>query len=395
MRNLPDWIDGYQEYNKENEAPDKFLQWVAVGTIAAALQRKVKLHWGQLLFYPNFYIILVSEPGQARKGEALKPSKRMLRDINITMSADSVTREQLIRSMEDCTDTVTDIKKATTEAHCSLTVFSPEFTVFLGYNNLALMADLTDWFDCADEWAYETKNMGKNRLHGIFMNILGATTPGLLQTTLPIDAVGGGLTSRMIFVYERGRRFKHPFPFFPMEPEGMKLYEELVQDLEDIRLMQGKFKVTRNFKQNYMDWYMSMPEEPAFDPQRFAGYWSRRATHLFKLCMIMNVSRGNSMQINTADLNRALTLLEETETKMPLAFSGVGKHKQADMIEPVIREIMKRKETSVNELLGIFIRDLDSMELDRLLTAMEKVGWIKKKHTSSAVMIQYIGRKNG
>jgi len=85
------------------------------------------------------------------------------------MAAEATTREALIRALKEAGGTsvgdmvVGDGAISQLYLHCSLTVYSQELTVFLGYNNMQLMSDLCDWYDCRESWTYRTKNMGLMR----------------------------------------------------------------------------------------------------------------------------------------------------------------------------------------------------------------------------------------
>jgi hypothetical protein len=157
------------------------------------------------------YIVLVAPSGKARKGTAMSPGLEILEDLNIHLAAESITREALIRELRTATTTVTN-DDGTIEFHSSLTIYSPELVVFLGHNNPQLLSDLTDWYDCRRKWTYRTKTQGTDEIHGVWVNLIGATTPELLQSALPLDAIGGGLTSRMVFVFEETKGKIVPAP---------------------------------------------------------------------------------------------------------------------------------------------------------------------------------------
>ena len=201
-RLIPDWIDGFLEYTSNSEPPASYKLWTAISILSAVMQRKVFLEWGPLTFYPNMYVVLVGPSGKCRKGTAMSFAEDFLLDMDqVHLAAESITREALIRTLSETTDNV-EIAPGNLQFHSSLTIFAPELTVFLGYNNFQLMSDITDWYDCRRKWTYRTKNMGTDVIDGVYVSLFGATTPELIRTTLPLDAIGGGLTSRMIFVYE-------------------------------------------------------------------------------------------------------------------------------------------------------------------------------------------------
>lgn len=340
-RNTPDWITGYLTYTEDSEPPVLFKEWCAVSVIAAALQRKCRLEWGTTVFYPNLYVVLTAPAGKARKGTAMAPARRFIDRIGIPLAAEAVTREALIRTLKE-SEAVTNTEDGII-MHSSLTVFSPELTVFLGYNNIQLMSDLTDWFDCAEKWVYRTKTAGTDDIIGVFINLLGATTPDLIRSTLPLDAIGGGLTSRMIFVYEEKKGKIVPFPF--MSEEARQLETKLYYDIECINMLQGQFKFTKGFLNMWGDWYTAQEGRNPFGKnynKAFDGYIERRPTQILKLSMIMNASRTDEMVLEEQDLSRAVNLLERTEVKMPNVFGGIGLGQSSGLVYTIVEQVAAR-----------------------------------------------------
>jgi hypothetical protein len=370
-RELTDWISGFMKYMEEMESPTLFNLWTGVSCVAAALQRKCYLEMGMLTFYPNLYILLVG-PSGARKGTAMEPGRDLLDDIGIRMSSQAVTLQQLVRAIKQSSSTEVDQPSGEVHFHCSLTVYSKEFTVFLGYQNKELMAHLCDWYDCDKRWTYETVSRGKEEIIGVWLNIIGATTPKLIQSSLPMDAIGGGLTSRMIIVFEEGKE-----RFAPYVQRDEKLRTLLRNDLEKIYLLRGKFKITKQFLEKWIEWYSKQEvNPPTFYDDRFEGYLGRRPAHILKLCMVMSASARGDMVINSDDLQRATAALETAEIKMPRAFSGVGQSKFASLIEPILGFIAEKKSTDMTELMRVFYHDADVWAMERVLEVLSTQKYI-------------------
>lgn len=377
MREIPDWIDGFVEYTSESEPPESFRRWVAISCVAAALQRKCCIRWGSLTFYPNMYIVLVAPSGKARKGTAMSPGLEMLEDLNIHLAAESITREALIRELRTATTTVTGTD-GTIEFHSSLTIYSPELVVFLGHNNPQLLSDLTDWYDCRRKWTYRTKTQGTDEIHGVWVNLIGATTPELLQSALPLDAIGGGLTSRMIFVYEENKGKIVPAPF--MTEVQLAMRDKLLRDLDRISLIQGEFFVSEDFVEMWTDWYLRQEANPPFRDNRLSGYIERRPNHLMKLAMIMRASRGSGerqLLLERRDLDKALCVLTATEMKMPQVFAGIGKSSNADTLTKIMMFVAEKKSCSVNELQAAFYRDADARMLSLMIETLAQMKFLK------------------
>lgn len=360
---LHDWITSYIEYVKDTEPPKSFHTWIAVSAIAGAMQRRLWTQYGHSSVYANMYIVLVGKSGGARKGTAMDIAKDIINDVQgINLCADSITREKLIRKLADisqptmCADSVVRTQAA-------LTCFSGELSVFIGQRDIAFLSNLTDFFDSHNEWKYETKNKGEDHIRGICLNLLGATAPDWMQSMLPVEAVGGGFTSRVIFVYEerKGKSVSEE----PYNEWHVKRREELVNDLNMIATLTGEFQRTDAARLAYNAWYTKQDKEMqggkyVIDDPRFVGYCERRATHIRKLMMIMCVSRKNKLVIDKVDFDRALELLETVEKKMVKSFGGLGKSAYSEAVELVLDYLIVHKKATRSELMRQFYRDIDS-----------------------------------
>lgn len=384
-RQLPDWIEAYLSYVENTEPAEQFKLWTAISCIAACLQRKVVLEYGALTLYPNMYVVLVA-PSGGRKGTAMGPGYKMLRELNVRMSAEATTREALIRALNTSSDT--DIQEETGDMylHSSLTIYSQELTVFLGYDNKQLMSDLTDWYDCRERWTYDTKHQGTDAIINIWVNLFGATTPSLLQTTLPQDAIGGGLTSRMIFVFAPKKGKIIPRPTYKED-----LYVKLIHDLEQIKMMTGTFKLSDDFIQAYERWYLASESKPPFDDDRLAGYLERRPNHVLKLSMIVGASEGSTFNLKEKHFNRALTILDTAEKQMLQVFKGIGKSNLAALIARMQAILATKQRMLFSELTQRFLHDADEFSINRAIQQMTSAGMVKTIIRGNVSTIEWCG----
>lgn len=387
-RKTKDWIESYLEYTANTEPPQLYHEWVAVSTLAAVLKRKCYLPWGpHLTFYPNLYIVLVGRSGKCKKGTAMGVGAAFLKHAGVKLAAEAITREALIRELNEASDTQIDVETGKMDFHASLTVYSQELTVFLGYNNLQLMSDLTDWYDCRDRWTYRTKNVGTDEIVGVWVNLIGATTPDLIQTALPRDAIGGGLASRIIFVYEENKQKPVPFPFG--DERTVALGENLQTDLADIAMLRGEFRVTRDFLSAWGKWYMAQEYDPPFKHNpNFEGYVNRRPNHILKLCVILSASSRDDKVIDSDTLARAIDLLERTEKKMGRTFSGYGSGARAEVTSRVMDFVAKERETTASALLRVFYSDVTNMEeLNEIVSTLARIGFLKQTQKGDGSVI--------
>lgn len=380
-REVSDWLSGYLKYTENSEPPISYHTWCGLAMLAGALQRKVHLRWGFEKIHPNLFVVLVGPSGKARKGIALGIAKEMLANVpGLSIAPEASTREAVISAMKRAITNYQDPSDGTIKFHCSLTAFSEELSVFLGQNDIKFLANLTDWYDSKDNWAYETVGRGRDSLQGLCFNLLGATAPDWLQSMLPQEAVGGGFTSRIIFVVEdkKGKTVaKHNLT------DGEKqLGAALTRDLERISQLGGSFQFDAGGESAYIEWYEAQDEllkkgdSPIEDP-RFAGYCERRATHLRKVMMLMSVSRDDSLILNLSDFDRAIKMMRSTELKMHRTFGGLGQAKYSDSTEKVMTYIRTLGITTRSTLLAKFYRDVDANTLKIIEEVMHQMKVVK------------------
>ena len=243
------------------------------------------------------------------------------------------------------------------------------------------MAALCDWYDCDDVWKYDTIARDVEVIQGVWVNMIGATTPDLIQSSLPIESIGGGLTSRIIFVFEEKRGKIVPQPV-KTEREAI-LYQNLVFDLEKIALMSGSFRWTEGFASAWTDFCYYAAKNPPFYDSKFDGYLGRRRTHLMKLSMIMSASKPDHPMILTRDdFDEAMELLIEAEEKMPLVFRGVGKSDISSLLHRSIVYLknVPYKEVPIFRFVRHFQDDMDDFSVTRVLGTLEAMKMIKRVH---------------
>ena len=378
-RNLTDWVNGFMALTENSEPPDLFRKWTAIATVAAALQRKCKLQLGiSITIFPNLYIVLVGPPSTG-KGTVMGYANDIIKNIPaIKLSSQATSLQALIRRLK--TNNLADIDIETNKQlyHSSLTIFSEEFTVFLGYHNRELIAALCDWYDCKERWSYDTIKRDREEITGVWVNLLAGTTPDNIQSSFPPEAIGGGLSSRIIFINEEKTDKLVVFP--TVTPGEIQLQECLINDLEQITLMAGDFKLTSDALAAYGEWCEYAKHNPPFYDKKFEGYNGRRRNHLLSLSMVCSASRTNEMIVNVNDVNRAISLLAEAEVKMGSVFRGIGKSDISSTINDAI-QFLYRYEVGVQIPLATLARrlegDVDKLTMDRVIQTLEMMNLIK------------------
>lgn len=383
-RKLDNWLEAYMEYTRDTESAPLFHKWVAISTLAAVLRKKTWLNFGRLRMYPNLYIVLVAEPGIARKTQAISYGNRLLSEIaGVATSSDAITKEALIQELEQVAADE-PMPDGTTFRHASLNVISREFESFLGQKkeNTKMLVLLTDLFDCEElPWKYKTKSSGSNIAPAVFLNLLGATTPESLASCLPPSAIGGGLTTRMIFVWASGRTKRVPIPENPSQP----LKEALIHDLSVISRIAGAYEFSPTCRQEWINWYNSYdersPRRICRDPA-FNGWYSRKQMFIQKLAIIISASRSNSLVLEWETFEEAIDYLEEVELRMGKTFSAIGRSDITSDVDLIMSIVQQHKVISEKALLHMVWRDIDSKKFDNVIDTAIRNGSVERRFHS-------------
>lgn len=384
-RELANWLDTYLEYTDNTESPTSYHTWCGLAAIAGALQRKIYLPWGiGQVIYPNLYVVLIGPSGRTRKGVALGIAKEILQQVpTVTIAPESSSGKQsTILVMKRAGLDFVDPTDNKTKRHCSVTAFSEELSVFLGQGDIAYLSSLTDWYDSKDNWEYETVGRGKDSIKGICLNLVGGTAPDWIQSMIPHEAVGGGFTSRVIFIVEEKKRKIVAEPVITVRERELR--EMLIRDLERINKLTGEVRMNREAKDLYVAWYENETAKaeagnPAVDDPRFAGYNERRATHIRKLLLVTCAARDDDLIICADDFKRAVRLLEDAEINMHKTFGGFGKSRTSDATETIKDYIEKVRITSKKQVLQRFYRDVDAATLTQVELTLQQMGVLHTK----------------
>lgn len=364
-RLLPNWLEAYLAYTAESRSPEEYHLWTGISSIAAVLRRNVLFDMGYFLLYPNMYIVLVGPAGRCKKSTAMRIGKSVFREIpGVDFTADSTTRERLIQ----------DLATSHKDGQSPLTAHSSEFASLLTSSQMDMVVFLTDIFDCPLEWSHKTKTGGTQKIKAPYLNLLGATTPEWIARAMPLDTIGIGLTSRIIFVYQDTPRLKKAMPV--LSPAQIQLHEMLKQDLAHISTLHHQYKFDKEAEEYYEDWDMKhlMHPNETNDP-RLNGYFERKPMHLLKLAMIVAASCRDDNILTIADLRHAEHLFDRIEPMMTKVFANVGKNPLAVDIEDTFATLLSDPEgCTLGELLDRFKHSVRKEELVEVLDTLLTIG---------------------
>src|SRR5262245_31464292 len=320
-------------YTSDSESPDVFHFWSGVATIAGALRRRVWIDMRKFQWTPNFYIVLVGPPGVVTKSTSIRAGMRLLEQVpNIHFGPPSLTWQALADSLSTAIEHMKMIQPDGTEKFhpmSCITIPISELGTFLKIDDSALVDVLVDlWDGQITSWGHKTRTAGQVDIRNPWLNIIGCTTPAWLREHFPEHLIGGGLTSRVVFVYGEVKRKLVPYPdeFIP-DAAYLETERKLLNDLIEISKMQGPVTITSDGRKWGKDWYTKHWNGGRGDylaSDRYGGYVARKQTHIHKLAIVCAAARSNNLVISEEHLKEAEALLTSTEPHMKKVFESVG-----------------------------------------------------------------------
>jgi len=233
------------KYSSYSESPDKFHFWTAVATIAGALRRKVWIDCAYWQWVPNFYIIFVAPPGIVAKSTTAGIGMNLLRKVpKINFGSDVSTWEALVQSLAKSREVFTTPDNRFLKMS-AITCVASELGTFLNPQNREQIDALVSLWDSAQgEWKKTTKTQGSDTIINPWLNLIGCTTPAWISGAFPEYMIGGGFTSRAIFVYADRKRQLVAYPKRVMNPRHASMTDDLIADLTKISTLSGAYELT-------------------------------------------------------------------------------------------------------------------------------------------------------
>lgn len=297
----------------------------------------------RFMWMPSFYIIFVAPPGIVSKSTTADISMDLLRQIpGIKFGPNSITWQGLVLAFENASE----MFQLGEEFHpmAPLTFVASELGSLVNLQDRDMVNLLIEMWDGKKSYEKMTKMSGDNSIEAPWINIIGCTTPHWIADNMPPATIGGGLSSRCVFIYASEKEKYVPLVDEVVNGGDALLRNELIDDLEKISQLAGAFRISEPARvyerARYEHFWRSAAQR--MDDKMLEGYAARKQTHLFKLGMVLSAARGDSLIIEDNDLYLANAMLEDIETDMPKVFSRIGRSDASLQAETLCEVIRKR-----------------------------------------------------
>lgn len=328
------------------------------------------------------YTILVGRPGIG-KGGAVNPAMSLIEEANTSnVLSDRITMEYVLEKLaKGFPVTINSPTGFTLGTDSTSLIYAPELSIFItaSLSTLPILADL--WDAREGKFTYGTRHRGEYKISSPCLSLLAGSTSEWLVSSIPSNAVGGGFTRRVNFIYA-----KSPGPDIPNPREDKQVRKHLVEDLQRISTLQGEYQFHPSARVEFELYKRKSKNVDEFDDEAVAAYKSSKWAHVAKLCMCLMACESDSTEITKDAVLEAITRVEKCSDDLGMVFRSVGDSDLAGAGDRVLRFIESKGYASRGDLLNALWRHLSSSDLDVVITTLIQGGLLWEFHQGSKIV---------
>ncbi len=321
-RNFSSFLEAYQQFADDNYCPDQFHLWTGLSIIGAAVERKVwlrqTLEHASIMHYPNLYVLLVSYPAVGKttamdRGIDFLEHMREHVNPNFNIIPNQITESALLDQMMISQE----IEIAgELRPHSSGFFYASEASASALQNLWGdFNATITALYDCPKWFRKKLKSEKEMKeIKNACFNMLAGCTFNYLKELINEKSVEGGLASRFIYVIARERKVRQS-KWIDAESlrskDSLDFEKRLLEDISQIHALTGRMRPTKGFIEQ---WEKAQPEFDRYliglNSSRLESLNARRFTNLMKVCMLLSVSEGDSLELTEDHWHRGQELID-------------------------------------------------------------------------------------
>lgn len=338
-RRCANWLLTYRDYIlPRTDAPESFIYWSGIFTLACAVRRKVCIprhYFGLYETTPFLFVMFVGPPGVRKTTTIAFGAEILLNQVDGIKAGPSVfTKEAIIEKLQQSSDA---------SLYLTIGEFSDIFQK-AGKDRGSLYEFFNSMYDGKLTYEASTKTQGNAFLERPCINFFSATTPGWITDNMPEGVISGGFGSRVIWVAENEPRITKSFfddVKFPYENDTsisfMDLERDLLLDLIHIaKEISGEFALTPEALE-FARWKSEQPHSMALRKnEKLGGYLNRKFTQISKVAQLISLAQRDELLIQKEDWEMAINCIEATEPGLQTIFAGIGKNKHYSEIDKII-----------------------------------------------------------
>lgn len=378
------WIDDLVREHQDVETPISWLYWSLMCCISSMAANAYTLRTlkGNLLYYPNLYVMLLGESGLG-KGFPVNLAKRLVQHADKTRviagrsSIQAIIKELATTKSEQGKPLITDSRGFIVNGELSTAIIADP-------DSLTILTDLYDR-NYNPQWDNLLKGDGKEKLKEPYITCLFGSSPAHFYDSIPQANIEGGYIGRNLVIYEEKR--SKDLDLLDTEEESIDedrfskyIVPTYVPHLVKIATDRKKMQPSPGAKEIFNTWRREWRGSQSIYNDR-TGFVNRVPDHVLKVAMCLALSRydfdGCISEENITEAIQQITSLIYASKK---ASEGSGLDPMAQQTKKVVDYLISApdNELSRTDLLVRGYGNYDTNILDRIIETLMEMKWVKR-----------------
>lgn len=395
------WIDDLIEENQSVETPESWIYWSLMFCISSAAANAYTLRTlkGNLLYYPNLYIILMGESGLG-KGYPVNLAKRLLQEANITRviagrsSIQAIIKEGATTRSEKGKPLITDSRMAIVNGELSTAIIQDP-------DSLTILTDLYDR-NYNPNWTNLLKGDGAEKLKEPYITCLFGSSPAHFYDSIPQPNIEGGYIGRNLVIYEEKR--SKDVDLLDSEKESVDedrftniIIPKYVPHLKKISEGKARLIPDEAARHVFNHWRKEWRANQAQYNDK-TGFVNRVPDHVLKVAMCLALSRYEQSDIIIeSDIVEAIQKITSLIYSSEKAASGGGLDPLAAQTKRVIDFLITAPNNVLtrHNLLILGYGDYETTILDKIIDTLMEMKWIRRERIGIGKNSDYLLHLSG
>ena len=390
------WIDDLIQENQAVETPESWIFWSLMCCISAVAANGYTLRTlkGNLLYYPNLYVILMGESGLG-KGYPVNLAKRLViaadntRVIAGRSSIQAIIKELATTRSVQGKPVITDSRGFIVNGELSTAIIQDP-------DSLTILTDLYDR-NYNPIWTNLLKGDGAEKLKEPYITCLFGSSPAHFYDSIPQPNIEGGYIGRNLVIYEE-KRSKN-VDLLDSEEESVDedrftnhIIPKYVPHLQKIAKSKARMIPSEAARHVFNLWRKEWRVNQHQYNDR-TGFVNRVPDHVLKVSMCLALARyEDNMVIKEEDMKESIAKVSSLIYASAKAAEGGGIDILSVQTKKVVNHLIAALDNQLlrKELLIRGYGDYDNITLDKIIDTLMEMRWIRREKVGIGANSDYL-----
>jgi len=378
------WIQDLISEHQDVETPASWIYWSLVCCISAVAANQYTLRTlkGNVVYYPNIYVMLLGESGLG-KGFPVNLAKRLVQSADSTRviagrsSIQAIIKELATTKSAQGKPLITDSRGFIVNGELSTAIIQDP-------DSLTILTDLYDR-NYNTQWNNLLKGDGVEKLKEPYITCLFGSSPAHFYDSIPQANIEGGYIGRNLVIYEESRSKELDLLDGQEESVDDDKYEgyivpKYIPHLVHIASKTIKMVPDPRAREMFNIWRREWRANQHVYNDK-TGFVNRVPDHVLKLSMCLALARYDFEGcIREPEIQEAITQVTNLIYASRKAAEGGGLDPLAQQTKKVVDYLISARDNQLSrtDLLVLGYGNFDPNTLDKIMETLMEMKWVKR-----------------